>query len=107
MQHQELAQGRWQKFSLVEQMANVGSEVGRAIKWKDKDEKNSKMAFDRALELLDLTIEDQKNRKRLPELLRVREMLADYFYFNNIYGSSDAKWNNYFYSFNYASNLNK
>ena len=105
MQHKDLAGGRWQKFSLSEQMANIGSEVGRAINWKNKDEKNSKMAFERGLELLDLTIEDPKNKKRLKELLLVRETLADYFCFDNIYGSSDEKWNNYFYAFNYAANL--
>ena len=102
MQHKDLASGRWQKFSLLEQMANIGAEVGRAINWKNRNEENSKMAFERGLELLDLTIIDPKNKKRLKELLRVRETLADYFYFDNIYGSSDEKWNNYFYAFNYA-----
>ena len=32
--HQQLAAGRWQQFSLVTQLANIGSEVERAIKWK-------------------------------------------------------------------------
>ena len=103
MQHKDLASGKWQKFSLLEQMANIGSEVGRSINWKNKDEKSSKMAFERALELLDLTIADPKNKKRLKEILRVRETLVDYFCFDNIYGSSDEKWNNYFYAFNYAA----
>ncbi len=107
MQHKDLARGKWRKFSLLEQMANVGAEIGRAINWKNKDERNSKMAFERGLELLDLTIEDPKNKKRLKELLRVREALVDYFCFDNIYGSSDEKWNNYFYAFNYAASLNK
>jgi hypothetical protein len=35
-QHKELAAGRWQQMSLVEQMANVGSEVGRALNWRAK-----------------------------------------------------------------------
>ena len=107
MQHKDLALGRWQKFSLLEQMANIGAEVGRAINWKNRNEENSKMAFERGLELLDLTIIDPKNKKRLKELLRVRETLADYFYFDNIYGSSDEKWNNYFYAFNYAVRINR
>ena len=107
MQHQDLANGRWQKFSLVTQLANVGSEIGRAINWREKSKKDSQMAFERGLELLDLTIEDPKNQKRLPELLRVREMLADYFCFDNEYGSSDKQWNNYFYGFNYAASLQR
>ena len=84
MQHKDLASGRWQKFSLLEQMANIGAEVGRAINWKNRNEENSKMAFERGLELLDLTIDDPKNKKRLKELLRVRETLAGNFYFDNI-----------------------
>jgi len=98
---------RWLRFSLTEQMANIGAEIGRAINWRKKGESESRAFFERGLELLDLTIEDVKNRKRLEELLRVRECLADYFCFDNAYGSSDEKWNNYFYGFNYAASLNK
>ncbi|MBU2037160.1 hypothetical protein KJ866_03135, partial [Patescibacteria group bacterium] len=87
--HRELAQGRWQKLSFFEQMANVGSEVARTINWRDKNSQYSQAAFERALELLDLTIDDDKNKKRLRELLRVREVMADYFQFDNIYGSTD------------------
>lgn len=40
--HQDLAGGRWQKFSLVEQLANIGAEIGQALAWKAKgDEKKS------------------------------------------------------------------
>ena len=106
MRHKDLTSGRWRKFSLLEQMANIGAEIGRAMNWRNKDEKMSKASFERGLELLDLTVEDPKNKKRLKELLRVRETLADYFYFDNIYGSSDEKWNNYFYAFNYAARIN-
>lgn len=101
-QHKTLAQGRWYKFSFFEQMANIGSEVGRAIKWK-KDKKQSYNAFIRALELLDLTRKDKKNKHRLKELCRLREVMVDYFYGDNIYGSSDELMNNYFYPFNYAA----
>ncbi|MDD2753783.1 MAG: hypothetical protein PHT44_04205 [Candidatus Portnoybacteria bacterium] len=104
-QHQELAQGRWQKFSFFEQMANVGSEVGRAINWRSKNEVNSRLAFERALELLDLTIDDKRNKARRGELTRAREVLVDYFAGNNDYRSSDASWQNYFYAFNYAARL--
>ncbi len=104
-QHQELAQGRWQKFTFFEQMANVGSEVGRAINWRSKNEINSRLAFERALELLDLTIDDEKNKTRRRELTRVREVLADFFVGDNAYRSSDVIWQNYFYAFNYAARL--
>jgi len=87
-------------------MANIGAEVGRAINWQEKSPTDSRMAFERALELLDLTIADPKNKKRLKELLRLRETLADYFVFDNEYSSSKDSWNNYFYAFNYAARLN-
>ncbi len=32
--HDSLAAGRWQQMTLVEQMANIGSEVGRAAQAK-------------------------------------------------------------------------
>lgn len=105
-QHKKLSQGGWQKLSLFEQMANIGSEVERAINWKNKgDEEYSKMAFERALELIDLTIADEKNRKRLREITRVREALADYFVGGNQFSSSDQSWKNYFYAFAFASRL--
>lgn len=102
--HQELAAGRWFEFPFFEQMANIGSEVERATKWKNKGNVDYfQLAFDRALQLLDLTLTDVKNSLRLKELLRVREALADYFIFDNEYGSSDEKWRRYFYCFNFAA----
>jgi len=91
-----------------EQMANIGSEVERTMSWKKKaNQEYSELAFERALELLDLTIADGKNFKRLRELTRTREALVDYFKFNNDYHSTDKSWSNYFYSFNYASRLGR
>lgn len=81
IQHKDLAMGRWKEFSFFEQMANIGSEVERALKWREKNNSEySVLAFERALELLDLTIEDDKNNSRLKELMRLRETLADYFF---------------------------
>jgi len=100
--HKKLAEGRWFELSFFEQMANIGSEVERAILWRDKKKKYSFMAIERALELLDLTIKDFKNRKKLKELLRLREVLVDYFYSDNKFKSSDELWRKYFYPFAYA-----
>jgi hypothetical protein len=101
--HQELAGGKWNAISFFEQMANIGSEIGRTMAWRSKNTPYSQQAFDRALELLDLTINDSKNAGRLKELLRVREILIDYFQCDNQYGSNDTLWENYFYCFNYAA----
>ena len=103
MQHKELAAGRWFELGLVEQMANVGSEVERALNWKARgNDEYAMRAVERALELLDLTLADPKNRHRLKEPARVREVLADYFYADNQYGSTDDSWRRYFRPFAYA-----
>ena len=95
---------RWQKLTFFEQVANIGSEVERAINWREKkNQEYSWLAFERALELLDLTIDDAKNKKRLRELFRLREVLVDYFCFSNSFLSSDALWHNYFHPFNWAA----
>jgi len=107
-QHRELAAGRWYELSFFEQMANVGTEIGRTISWKNKGKPDiSQRAFERALELLDLTISDKKNQRRLRELLRVREALADCYFFDNIYRSSDEFWQRYFYPFQFAARANR
>ncbi len=108
MLHKELTQEKWQKKSFFEQMANIGTEIGRAINWRKKDAQKSSASFERGLELLDLTIEDKKNHQgKLKELCKLREVLVDYFMYDNVYGSSDEKWNNYFYGFNYAAAINR
>ena len=108
MLHKELAQGRWFELSLIEQLANVGMDVERTIKWKQKNNlEQSEKAFARALDLISLSIIDPKNRKRLKELTRTREVLIDYFVYDNEYGSTDESWHNYFYPFNYAVALQK
>lgn len=107
--HKELAAGRWNQLSFFSQMANIGSEVFRSVKWKSKDINNSKLAAERALELLDLTIDDKKNHthNRLKELWRLREFMADYFFFNNEYKTPEQSWLNYFIAFNYAVSMEK
>jgi hypothetical protein len=107
--HKELAAGRWFKLSLMEQLANVGMDVERTIYWRNAgNAEYSRKAFERALELMDLTKADPKNKNhRLRELCRMRELLVDYFAYDNIYGSSDKLWQDYFYCFNYAAAMQK
>ena len=108
MIHKGLAAGRWFKLSLMEQLANVGSDVERTIQWRKKENAEySQKAFDRVLELLHLTIADPKNKKRLKEIVRTREALIDYFVYDNEYNSTDEFWQDYFYSFNYAAALRR
>ena len=85
-------------------MANIGAEVGRAINWKNKNKlEMSKNAFYRALELIDFSVEDLKNKRLLKEILRLRELLVDYLAGDNIFKSSDKGWDKFFYPFNFAA----
>ena len=106
--HETLAQGRWRQFSLMEQLAHVGSEVIRAMRWDEKDRPDySWEAFERALELLELTVADPKNRARLRELTRLQEALADYFAGENLFRSTPRNWETYFLGFSYATSLQR
>ncbi|OQY66227.1 hypothetical protein B6D29_02985 [Microgenomates bacterium UTCPR1] len=101
--HKNLIQ-RWKNFTIHEQMANIGAEVGRAINWRNKNNfEMSKNAIYRALELIDFTVDDKKNANSLSEILRMREVLCDYFFGDNLYNSTDEGWNKYFYPFNFAA----
>jgi hypothetical protein len=104
LHHKDLTADRWKAFSFCEQMANIGSEVFRAINWRQKNREFSQLALERALELLDLTLETSvRSSSRLKELARLRETLVDYFNFDNEYCSTDNSWQNYFNAFNYAA----
>lgn len=106
--HQELSVDRWFKLSLIEQLANIGSDIERTIIWKNKNNKEYSLgAFFRALELIDLTIADQKNKGRLREIVRTREALVDHFMYGNEYNTTDQQWQKYFYQFNYAAAIAK
>lgn len=104
IQHSQLQKGGWKKLSMIEQLANIGSEVERTIKWRNKGNNDySQQAFFRSLELLDFSLSDSKNKLHLSEFTRLREILVDYFYGQNKYSSSDKELQRYFYNFTFAS----
>jgi len=107
--HQSLANGRWQTFSLAEQLGNIGSEIERAIKWGRKgDTEHRAKALERSLELLDLTIGDPRwKNHRMHELTRVREVVSDTFFGGNVYGASPESVARYFFPFAYAARLKR
>ena len=102
--HAELAAGRWQSFPLVLQLAHVGGEVSRACNAKKMgNDVRLQSALRRMLELFDLTIADPKNRYRLRELCRAREVLCDFLVGDNAYHSTDVSLDRYFLQFATAS----
>ncbi|MBI1975920.1 MAG: hypothetical protein HYS56_00240 [Candidatus Omnitrophica bacterium] len=107
-QHKELAGGRWNQLPFLEQMANIGSEVERALNWQAKNNLlYCRKAAERALELMDLTLGGIKNFARLKELARAREAMVDYFFGVNQYRSTEGAWRKYFSCFTYAARKNQ
>jgi len=97
IQHKTQASGEWFKKPFLEQMANIGSEVYRAINWRNKgNEEYAHEAFIRSLELFDLTKESKLTYSQLKELNRVRETWVDYFMYDNVYNSTAEEINKYF-----------
>ncbi|MGH7267939.1 MAG: hypothetical protein ACREMB_24245 [Candidatus Rokuibacteriota bacterium] len=101
--HRALAAGGWARLSLAEQLANVGSEVGRLRRWTGRDERLAGAAFERALELLDLTLADARWRGRLKEIARAREVLCDAASGGHRYGSTLEALDRYFLAFAVAA----
>ena len=97
IQHKKQSEGDWQKKSFLEQMANIGSEVYRAMNWRNKgNEEYAQLAFIRALELFDLSKGSKLTYPQYRELLRMREMWVDYFKYDNEYNSTQEGINKYF-----------
>ncbi|MEI6221918.1 MAG: hypothetical protein WCP97_04060 [bacterium] len=73
--HTQLTSEKWQSFSTSKQLLMVGNELQRAIN-KAADSPAAMLCFERAFELIDLTVEATTNRSQRKELLRMRELLA-------------------------------
>lgn len=75
--HTGLTEEKWFSKPLSFQLANIGSEVSRTFNWlKKRQLEAARLAFERGLELFDLTVDDPKNRTKLKEILRSREVFA-------------------------------
>lgn len=76
---------KWAAMDFIAQMANIGSEVGRTLKWKQKGNNTlARNAFIRALDLFDLTIETGRDNdspssrdSMLRELLMARDQFCE------------------------------
>lgn len=103
--HKEYAQGKWFQLSLMEQLGNIGSEVGRSAKAQGKDGHRLHLAVERALELFDLTLEDKRwiKQRRLREIARAREVFCDAVYGKKQYGTTLTDLDAYFLQFALAA----
>jgi len=103
--HANLAAGRWHTLTLAEQLGNIGSDVGRAIRAKaQRDDVRLQGALDRALELFDLTMADERWRgPRRREITRAREVVCDFLVGDNDYASTGESLDAYFFAFAMAA----
>ena len=74
----EINREKWARLSLIEQMGNIGSEVGRAINSRDNPARRDG-AIERALDLFAATAVCY-NGRRLREILRARDEFLRLFY---------------------------
>jgi hypothetical protein len=97
MQHTGLTVESWGAMPFLKRLSNIGSEVQRAIKWKDKSNlAYGDLAFIRALELFDLTYKTELTNSQLNELCRLREAWIDFYKYQNEYKTDSKFWQNYF-----------
>lgn len=70
---------RWKNFTKRQQLLTIGAEFMRAKVWQNKDQKNFLSALNRALELIDSTISDEKWKKDIQMILVLREEVAKFY----------------------------
>ena len=91
---------RWFAMPVSLQISNIGSEVARAIKYKDRDDNEKAARFcQKAIDLWTLTMEDPKNGHRKGEFSFAVEELQDYFLGENKYGTDNLMLSKYYDAF--------
>lgn len=89
----------WYRMSVGEQISNIGSEVERALRFREKNPARCLESVNKAVELIERTQMDPKNRHRIRELGYCKEELLDYFIGDNIYGTTDSQLRKYYDAF--------
>jgi hypothetical protein len=96
---------KWSKMNILEQMGNIGSEVGRSIAAKEAGkEKRFEGAFKRALDLFQATVDVQVAKKspRSKEVLRAKDQYIRLFY-DDTFAEDAEKLENYFMQYAIAA----
>ena len=72
---------KWFEMPLAVQMSNIGSEVHRAVRWKNKNDDDKATSFcKKAIEFLNIIKRDPKNKYRINEFDEAINELKDYFF---------------------------
>lgn len=69
----------WEKFTKSEQLAAIGAEVVRASIWEEKDKSKFMGALERALALIDASIDDPQWKGELYTPLYLRDEVGKYY----------------------------
>ena len=89
----------WYAMPINVQIANVGSEVARAIRWRGRDAKKADSFCSKAIEFWEIIKSDPKNSHRQDEIEAAIEELRDYFLGDNLYQTTDQVLTNYYDAF--------
>ncbi len=88
---------KWFTLSLVEQMINIGNEVKRAVRFDSNKDKKT-VFLNKAIQYTELTMQDPKNIRVLPELEISKEVLEDY-KGNHVLNCTKEQINKYYSTF--------
>ena len=90
----------WFAMPIGVQISNVGSEVHRAIRWKNKGDVQKKNSFCmKAIDFLEIMKTDPKNKYRIGELDCCIDELKDYFMGENVYHTTEEQLMKYYDAF--------
>lgn len=90
----------WYDMFLAKQISNIGSEVHRAIRWKNKGDIEKQRNFcNKAIKFIELSMSDEKNIHRKQEFGYAIEELEDYFLGDNVFQTTDEILIRYYDSF--------
>ncbi|MBN1199309.1 MAG: hypothetical protein JXA23_08155 [Bacteroidales bacterium] len=85
VQHKHLSIEKWQTYSQSQQILMISNEMNRALNaLKSGHFRDAGMSYERAMELTDLTVEDERWESGIRELLRFREVLSELYLENDI-----------------------
>jgi hypothetical protein len=79
-QHGSLTAQRWARFSREQQVLMISNEMHRASRLLSEDlTENRRLAYERVLRLVDLSVEVARQRSLRRELLRWRDLVGELF----------------------------
>ncbi len=93
--HKTLTLEKWKTFPFSRQILMIANELNRAGNWIMKsDPSEVKNCYERAIELIWLTVEALENKRKLRELLRLRGLVAYSYLFPPALASENQKMTN-------------